>query len=74
MTCPSLARPADYSLANNMAIAQAYAATHGVAEKYSWFHDMAKGKGPWDYKRLDRAYEDLCNWNNGAVGTARAGC
>lgn len=45
MTCPSLARPADYSLANNMAIAQAYAATHGVAEIYSWFQTWLKAKG-----------------------------
>lgn len=36
----------------------------------SWFEEMVKPHGAWDYKRRDRAYEDFGNFNYGATALA----
>ncbi|MFN5391247.1 MAG: polymorphic toxin type 44 domain-containing protein, partial [Pseudanabaena sp.] len=35
-----------------------------------WFRDKVKNGGVWDYKQLNRAYEDFGNFNYGATGRA----
>ena len=35
-----------------------------------WFYDQVRSHGPWDYKRIDRIYEDFGNFNYGATGRA----
>ncbi len=71
MTCPIPSHPADYSLKNNIELAQTYASTHTPLEIYHWFYEMVKNKGVWDYKQIDlNKYQELGNWNYGAVGAA----
>jgi hypothetical protein len=70
MTCPPLASPPGYSLEDNIALAQSYAATHSPKEILLWFYEMVRNKGPWDYKQQESFYQPLGNWNYGAVGAA----
>ena len=35
-----------------------------------WFRNQVENRGPWDYKQIDRIYEDFGNFNYGVTGTA----
>lgn len=36
----------------------------------NWFYKQVQNKGPWDYKQLDRKYEDFGNFHYGAAGAS----
>jgi hypothetical protein len=67
---PPLNLPPGVSIERNIAEAQQYAQTHSPADTLLWFRDQVRSNGPWDYKRQGPQYEELGNWNYGAVGTA----
>lgn len=55
--------PPGVSLAQN-----AETAEHHKRDLF-WFANTVKEHGPWDYKRLDRQYEDFGNFNYGAASS-----
>jgi len=67
---PPVNLPPGVSIERNIAEAQQYAQTHSPADTLLWFRDQVRSNGPWDYKRQGPQYEELGNWNYGAVGTA----
>ncbi|MEE1925290.1 polymorphic toxin type 44 domain-containing protein [Pseudomonas sp. 148P] len=42
----------------------------GTSFLFSWFYTKVRSRGPWNYKRQGRKYEDFGNFNYGATGTA----
>lgn len=63
--------PPAASITDNIATAQAYAATHSPVETMTWFFDQVKAGGPWDYKAgQQNQYEEFGNFHYGAIGAS----
>lgn len=60
--------PGKTNVDRNIAIARSMRSLLFPPLNLLWFYDQVRSKGPWDYKRLNRAYEDFGNFNYGAAG------
>jgi hypothetical protein len=49
---------------------RSYFKNGGDAFLFSWFYTKVRNGGEWDYKKRNRRYEALGNFNYGACGTA----
>lgn len=59
-------KPAAVSMHQNIEDAQA----HKFPQDLGWFKRQVQNKGPWDYKRQGRQYEDFGNFNYGMTAAA----
>lgn len=69
--------PQGTSVAQNVQEALEYQSTHGPSSTISWFVEQVQGGGDWDYRQQGEnlglgktAWQDIGNFNFGAVGTA----